>query len=390
MMPKNATATADALSATLADPRWAALIARDADAEGRFVYSVATTGVYCRPSCPSRLARPENVRFHASPAAAEAAGFRPCRRCRPDQPSLAATQAETVAELCRFIEASDHLPSLAELAGRAGWSASHLQRLFRAITGVTPYAYGAAQRAERLRRKLAGKRSVTQAIYDAGYNASGRFYAESDRLLGMTPGSYRRGGAKSEIRFAVGQCSLGAILVAQSERGICAILLGDDPEALVRDLQDRFAAARLIGGDEDFEQWIARVVAFVEAPARGLELPLDIRGTAFQRRVWEVLRQVPAGQTVSYSDLAERIGATRAVRATASAVAANPLAVAIPCHRVVRRDGSLGGYRWGIERKRALLDREAAAALLPARPADFDGFDNIDDLDDFAGAASPR
>jgi AraC family transcriptional regulator of adaptative response/methylated-DNA-[protein]-cysteine methyltransferase len=377
----NPGAAADVLTATLADPRWAALVNRDAGADGRFVYSVATTGVYCRPSCPSRLARPENVRFHANPAEAEAAGFRPCRRCRPDQRSLAAAQADTVAALCRFIEAADHLPSLAELAERAGCSPSHLHRLFRIITGVTPRAYGAAQRAERLRRELERGSSVTQAIYDAGYNASARFYAESSQLLGMTPGSYRSGGVKCDIRFAVGQCSLGAILVAQSERGICAILLGDDPEALVRDLQDRFAAARLIGGDADFEQSVARVVGFVEAPARGLDLPLDIRGTAFQRRVWEILRQVPAGQTVSYSELAGRIGATRAVRATASAVAANPLAVAIPCHRVVRRDGHLGGYRWGIERKRALLDREAAGAAEAAKLADFV---------DFAGAASSR
>ena len=343
---------------TLGDPRWAALVARDPGADGAFVYSVRTTGVYCRPGCPARLANPENVDFHASAAEAERAGFRPCRRCRPDlRPK--AEQAQKVAELCRFIEAAEQPLSLDELARQAGWSPGHLQRTFRAITGLTPRAYAAEQRARRVRDGLTHGHSVTRAFLDAGYSSSGRFYAEADGLLGMPPARYRAGGAGSEIRFAVGQCSLGAVLVAESQRGVCAILLGDDPEALLRELQERFPRANLIGGDAAFEQRIAQVVGFVEAPRLGLELPLDIRGTAFQRRVWEVLRQIPPGETLSYTEVARRIGAPKAVRAVAQACGANALAVAIPCHRVVRNDGGLSGYRWGVERKRALLERES-------------------------------
>jgi AraC family transcriptional regulator, regulatory protein of adaptative response / methylated-DNA-[protein]-cysteine methyltransferase len=212
-----------------------------------------------------------------------------------------------------------------------------------------------------VRTELARSATVTAAIYDAGYHSSGRFYAEADRVLGMTPTDYRAGGAATEIRFAIGACSLGAILVAQSARGICAIALGDDPDVLARELQDRYAQARLIGGDADFERRVAQVVGLVEAPALGLDLPLDVRGTAFQRRVWQALRAVPAGRTVSYAEVARRIGNAKAVRAVAQACGANPLAVAIPCHRVVRNDGALSGYRWGVERKRTLLERERAA-----------------------------
>jgi AraC family transcriptional regulator, regulatory protein of adaptative response / methylated-DNA-[protein]-cysteine methyltransferase len=319
---------------------------------------VKTTGVYCRPSCAARPARPENVSFHATAADAERAGYRPCKRCRPDRTSPVELQAAMVAELCRYIEQADGIPTLDELSARAGLSAYHLHRVFKQVTGVTPRAYAAAQRAQRVRRALPRSDSVTQALYDAGYNSNGRFYAESDAVLGMTPGAFREGGADTDIRFAIGQCTLGAILVAQSERGICAILLGDDADALARDLQDRFPKARLIGGDAAFERLVAQVVGFVEAPGLGLDLPLDVRGTAFQQRVWQALRQVPAGRTVSYAELAERIGAPASVRAVAQACGANPLAVAIPCHRVVRRDGGLSGYRWGVERKRALLERE--------------------------------
>ena len=345
--------------AATSDPRWAAVMARDAAADGKFVYSVRTTGVYCRPSCPARHARPENVAFHPTPAAAQEAGFRPCKRCRPEQLPLAARQAEKIAALCRTIENAEQTPSLAELAAQSGLSAYHLHRVFKAITGLTPHAYARAQRAQRLRRELPHSASVTEAIYAAGYNSNGRFYAESQQVLGMTPSAYRAGGAQTEIRFAVGQCSLGAILVAQSARGVCAILLGDDPQTLVRDLQDRFPAAGLIGGDTAFEQLVARVVGFVEAPRLGLALPLDVRGTAFQQRVWQELQRIPAGQTASYADIARRIGAPKAVRAVAGACAANALAVAIPCHRVVRSDGTLSGYRWGVARKRTLLEREA-------------------------------
>jgi len=351
-----------ALAATTqTDPRWAAVQARDASADGRFFYSVKTTGVYCRPSCGARPARPENVAFHESAAAAERAGFRPCKRCKPDQLSLPEQHAAMITEACRVIERAETPPTLEQLAKPTGLSAFHFHRVFKAVTGLTPKQYAAAHRASRLRSGLDRGRSVTDAIFDAGYNASSRFYETSSRTLGMTPSSYRAGGTDQDIRFAIGECSLGAILVAQSERGVCAILFGDDPDALARDLQDRFPKANLIGGDHAFEQLVATVVGFVEAPAIGLDLPLDVRGTAFQQRVWQALRDIPAGATVSYSEIARRIGSPSAVRAVAGACAANLLAVAIPCHRVVRNDGGLSGYRWGVERKRALLAREAQA-----------------------------
>lgn len=348
-------------ASTVNDPRWTAVVARDRSADGKFFYSVRTTGVYCRPSCGSRAPRPENVAFHLTAVDAEAAGFRPCMRCMPDQLPLAEQHAAKVAELCRFIESAEHPPTLDELAQRAGLSAYHLHRVFKEITGVTPKAYATAYRARRVRHELVHSETVTDAIYDAGYNSSGRFYEESNQRLGMTPTRYRAGGVNTEIRFAIGECSLGSILVAQSDRGVCAILLGDDADALARDLQDQFPQANLIGGDAGFERLVAKVVGFVEAPGLGLDLPLDIRGTAFQQRVWQALREVPAGQRVSYTAIANRIGSPKAVRAVAQACGANTLAVAIPCHRVVRNDGGLSGYRWGVARKRALLERESAA-----------------------------
>lgn len=343
----------------MTDPRWTAVAARDPSADGSFFYSVRTTGVYCKPSCASRPARPENLEFHATAADAEVAGFRPCKRCEPDQPSRSARRVERVAELCRMIREAEEEPSLVALARHAGWSTFHLHRTFKEVTGLTPKAFAAAHRAERMRSSLERGDSVTEAIYDAGYSSSGRFYDDTEGVLGMTPTAYRRGGKETEIRFAVAECSLGSILVAASGKGVCAILIGDDPEVLVRDLQDRFRNAELIGADEAFEEVVAKVVGFVEAPGIGLDLPLDVRGTAFQQRVWKALRTIPAGETVTYSELAARIGSPSSARAVARACASNALAVAIPCHRVVRSDGGLSGYRWGVERKRTLLDREA-------------------------------
>jgi AraC family transcriptional regulator of adaptative response/methylated-DNA-[protein]-cysteine methyltransferase len=360
-----AIATADLAAAVRSDPRWAAVIARDPAADGSFVYSVKTTGVFCRPSCGARPARPENVQFHRTATDAQRAGFRPCKRCKPDQEPLAARHAALVTRLCRIIEQAEPAPSLQQLAEHAGLSSYHLHRIFKAVTGLTPRAYAAAHRSARVRAALDSSGTVTEAIYSAGYNSSGRFYEQANRRLGMTPTDYRAGGADAQIRFAIGQCALGAILVAASARGVCAILLGDDPHVLARDLQDRFPRADLVGGDADFEQVVAKVVGFVEAPRLGLDLPLDIRGTAFQQRVWQALLAIPPGSTVTYTDLAQRIGAPRAVRAVAGACAANLLAVAIPCHRVVRIGGDLSGYRWGVERKRALLDREAQQAASP-------------------------
>jgi AraC family transcriptional regulator of adaptative response/methylated-DNA-[protein]-cysteine methyltransferase len=342
------------------DPRWAAVRRRDASADDSFVYSVKTTGVYCRPSCAARPARPENVDFHATPADAERAGFRACKRCKPEQPPLAARQAAHIAELCRWIEASDAPPSLADLAARAGWSEYHTHRTFKSVTGVTPKAYAEQHRAKRMRGELATRATVTEAIYGAGYSSSARFYERSNAMLGMTPSTFRAGGRDLEIKFAIGESSLGAILVAATARGVCAIFLGDDPDALIRDLERRFPRAQLIGGDAAFERVVADVVGLVERPGRGSELPLDIRGTAFQQRVWNALRAIPAGQTASYADIARQIGAPSAVRAVAQACGANPIAIAIPCHRVVKTGGELSGYHWGVERKRALLAREAS------------------------------
>ena len=340
------------------DPRYAAIARRDPAADGAFFYAVRTTGVYCRPSCAARLARPENVSFHLNCEAAEQAGFRPCKRCRPNEARLPARHAAIVQRACRLIDTADAVPPLAALARDAGLSPFHFHRVFKQVAGVTPKAYAAARRAARMQDGLATADTVTQAIYEAGFNAPSRFYGDAGDRLGMTPRAYRKGGAGETIRFAVGACALGAILVAATPRGICAITLGDDPDQLVRVLQDRFPQAALAGGDAAFEAMVAQVVGLVEAPGQAFDLPLDIRGTAFQQRVWQALRAIPAGQTASYTDIAAKVGAPAAVRAVAQACAANALAVAIPCHRVVRSDGALSGYRWGVERKAALLRRE--------------------------------
>jgi AraC family transcriptional regulator of adaptative response/methylated-DNA-[protein]-cysteine methyltransferase len=348
-------------SAAAKDPRWARVLSRDKAADGELWYSVSTTGVYCRPSCPSRRANPKNVTLHDSLESARATGFRTCKRCNPEGLSLEGENAALVAKACRIIEESEEEPSLEALAQIVGRSASYFHRMFKATTGLTPKEYAAADRAKRVRAGLHSGVSVTGAIYDAGFNSSGRFYEKSTEMLGMTPSKYRNGGANEEIKFAVGQTSLGAILVASSKKGVASILLGDEPEKLVRDLQDRFPHARLIGADREYESLIARIVGFVENPRLGLDLPLDVRGTAFQRRVWRALQEVPVGELVSYSEIARRMGSPNAVRAVAGACAANNLAVAIPCHRVVRNDGALSGYAWGIERKRALIQRETVA-----------------------------
>ncbi|MHC6227472.1 bifunctional DNA-binding transcriptional regulator/O6-methylguanine-DNA methyltransferase Ada [Pseudomonas sp. X10] len=343
------------------EQRWCAVQANDPSADGQFVYAVRTTGIYCRPSCRARLPRRENVEYFSDAEAAEAAGYRACRRCSADKAQANARRTELVARACRLIEASDTPPNLEQLGEQLGLSPFHLHRLFKAETGLTPKAYASAFRARRLREELGdASTSVTDAIYGAGFNSNSRFYESAGQRLGMRPREYRAGGAGATIRFAIGECSLGAILVAQSQHGICAILLGDDPELLLRDLQDQFPKAQLLGGDAGFERLVAEVVGFVEMPALGLNLPLDVQGTAFQERVWQVLREVPVGSRVSYTEIAERIGAPRAVRAVAMACAANKIAVAIPCHRVVRRDGDISGYRWGVERKRQLLERETS------------------------------
>jgi AraC family transcriptional regulator of adaptative response/methylated-DNA-[protein]-cysteine methyltransferase len=345
--------------------RWDAIVRRDAAADGAFFYAVKTTGVYCRPSCAARLPHRENVSFYSSPAAARAAGFRPCKRCQPDGPSLTERRASAVALACQRLDDLECAVDVETLAREVGMSRYHFQRVFKEVTGLTPRAYQRARRERAVRTHLSNGTTVTEAIYAAGFNSTGRFYADADRALGMRPVDYRSGGAGTSVRFGVGECSLGAILVATSERGICAILLGTDPEALVHELELAFPRAELQPGGRDFETWMSAVIGLVEAPRVGATLPLDVRGTAFQQRVWHALTEIPAGTTATYAEIAERIDAPRAVRAVAAACAANKLAVAIPCHRVIRKDGSAAGYRWGIERKRALLEREGAVELRP-------------------------
>lgn len=356
----------DAAQTILSDPRWQQVLARDAKADGQFFYAVKTTGIYCRPSCGARQPRSENISFHSTAAAAEAAGFRPCKRCRPNQ-AVTNEYAAKVAAACRTIEGAETLPSLAQLAAQAGWSQFHFHRIFKAITGLTPRAYAHACRAQKLRQTLGTKMKITDAIYEAGYGSNSRFYASATDALGMKPKQYAKGGVDAQIHFAIAESILGSLLVANSSKGVCAISLGNDPETLLRELQDRFPRADLVGCDQNFESIVATVVGFIETPALTLDLPLDIQGTVFQQKVWQALREIPYGTTVTYSELAKRIGAPNAVRAVASACAANALAVVIPCHRVIRQDGSLSGYRWGIERKKALIEKEAAATAVPPK-----------------------
>jgi AraC family transcriptional regulator of adaptative response/methylated-DNA-[protein]-cysteine methyltransferase len=354
------TARASSAASPSEDPRWEATRRRDSAYDGKFFVAVRTTGVYCRPSCKSRPARRENVSFFPTAEAAEQAGYRACKRCRPDRLGAPDPQVEAVKRACEKIASAEEAPLLADLAASAGLSPFHFHRVFKKVAGVTPKAYAVEVRAGRAAANLGTAETVTEAIYDAGFNSSSRFYETATARLGMTPSAVRRGGESATIRFAVGESSLGAVLVAATEKGVAAIMLGDDPDALMRALQDRFPRAELIGGDGAFERTVAAVLGLVEAPGHGLDLPLDIRGTAFQQKVWQALRAIPSGRTATYAEIAQAVGRPKAVRAVAQACAANPLAVAIPCHRVVRTDGDISGYRWGVDRKRKLLDREAA------------------------------
>jgi AraC family transcriptional regulator of adaptative response/methylated-DNA-[protein]-cysteine methyltransferase len=348
--------------------RWVAVEARDRAADGHFVFAVKTTGVYCQPSSASRRPKRENVEFFNNAADAEAAGYRPSRRSQKDQSTSGLPRASAITRACRLIEHVEHVLDLKSLAAEVAMSPSHFHRVFKSETGVTPKAYFSANRARRLRAQLGTSRKITEAIYGAGFNSNSRMYEEYHALLGMRPQDYRDGGRNTEIRFAVGQTSLGSILVAMSRQGICSITLGYEPDEMVRALQDQFPKAHLIGADAQFESLVAQVVGLVESPSLGLNLPLDIRGTAFQQRVWLALREIPAGTTVTYTDIAARIKVPKAVRAVAQACAANRIAIAIPCHRVVRRDGDISGYRWGVERKRELLKREGASASDKSTP----------------------
>jgi AraC family transcriptional regulator of adaptative response/methylated-DNA-[protein]-cysteine methyltransferase len=341
------------------DQRWQAIESRSPEADGSFVYGVRTTGVYCRASCRSRRPNRANVRFFDGFEAAEMAGFRACKRCMPKGSKLEDPRTLAIARACSWIEGAESIPSLAELAGVTGLSAGYFHRMFKQMVGLTPREFAMGVRAERLRSGLVAGESVTRAILGSGFGSIGRAYEASGEALGMTPGEYRRGGKGVSIRYATAQSSLGWVLVAATDRGLCSIALGDSAERLVVELLKRFPEAELASDDVDFADRLRQVVAMVENPQMGLDLPLDIRGTAFQQQVWEALRAIPAGSTATYTEIARAIGRPSSVRAVANACASNELAVVIPCHRVIRGDGGLGGYRWGIERKRTLIDGES-------------------------------
>jgi AraC family transcriptional regulator of adaptative response/methylated-DNA-[protein]-cysteine methyltransferase len=342
------------------DQRWQALVKRDPRACDQFVYGVLTTGVYCRPACASRLPNRKNVRFFKTSMEAEQAGFRPCKRCKPESTDQKQPQTRAVLKACRMIAEADELISLKELAHAVGLSPFHFQRLFKKIVGVTPKQYATERRANLLRKHLKKNSTITEAMYGAGFASSSRFYEKASATLGMKPSVYKNGAQNVRIQFAIVPCFLGFVLVAATTQGICAINFGDSPEKLKEDLHHRFPKALFQDPDPVFTDMIAKVLAFLDEPHRGrLDLPLDVQGTAFQRRVWLALQATLPGDRVSYADVASRIGKPSAARAVAKACAANPIAVAIPCHRVVRGDGDLGGYRWGSERKRVLLERES-------------------------------
>ncbi|MDS4041451.1 MAG: bifunctional DNA-binding transcriptional regulator/O6-methylguanine-DNA methyltransferase Ada [Candidatus Competibacter sp.] len=342
------------------DQRWDALVQRDRQADGAFFYAVKTTGVYCRPICSARRPNRNNVEFFSSSADAEQAGYRACRRCRPQQASNPSPMREAIGRACAIIEDAEEAPSLTELAAAVGFSPFHFQRLFKKALGVTPKAYAVARRVRRFQEGLREDRTVTQAMVDAGFRSSSRCYEEVADHLGMTPSEYRNGGTGKGIRYTMAECRLGWLLVAATERGICAIEFGDHRDELRDQLGARFPFAEFHGDDPGLSESVASVLEFLDRPDRGLDLPLDVRGTAFQRRVWEALRAIPPGSTATYAEITRKIGHPAAARAVAGACAANPVAIAIPCHRIVRSDGGLGGYRWDLRRKRALLEREAA------------------------------
>ena len=338
--------------------QWTAVLERDSRYDGHFFYAVTTTGVYCRPTCPARRAKRENVRFFATTKEAEQAGFRPCKRCKPTSGGHDNT-ADKIKTACRMMEEAGAPLPLRTLAEQADLSTYPFHRLFKKTTGLTPRAYGECIRKTRLRSALQDdSNSVTSGYLDAGYNSSSRFYEKADAMLGMTPKAFKRGGQGSRMTFAIRKCSLGHVLVAASDKGITAILLGDQEQALLDELKAQFPHSELSKGGKAFAGTVANVIAFVDHPQREFPLPLDIRGTAFQERVWQALLKIPPGETVSYSELARRLGVPQAARAVARACASNTIAVAIPCHRVVRSGGALSGYRWGVERKKQLLDRE--------------------------------
>lgn len=350
---------AQVMKCSTVSSRWEAIKRRTRQADGLFLYGVKTTGIYCRPACSSRLPNRANIAFFTSAVEAERAGFRACKRCKPNGPLAPETHTEAIIRACKLIDEAEEPISLKDLSTAVGLSQYHFHRVFKEIIGITPKGYGAARRERRLREELHRGVSVTRAIYDAGFGSSSRFYGGAGDMLGMTPSKYKDGAANLRIRFAIAQSFLGLVLVAATERGICTIDFGKTPEELTNRLRARFPKAILQDDDPGFAAWVAAVVAFIDAPRLSFGLPLDIQGTAFQQRVWRALQAIPPGTTASYAEVAKRLGNPSAARAVAQACASNAIAVAIPCHRVVRSDGGISGYRWGLTRKRALLERES-------------------------------
>lgn len=335
--------------------KWQQVMARDARQDGRFVFAVRTTGIYCRPSCPSRRPRRDSVEFFADPNQAERAGYRACLRCKPTQISK---QAEYVASARKILDNAEGAVTLAELSSRIGLSPFHLQRLFKRATGLSPREYQAACRMQHVKSGLRKGDDVTTALYDAGFGSPSRLYERAPQQLGMTPGEYRRGGAGANIRYAIVSSPLGRMLVAATDRGLSAVRFGDSVSDLERDLRKEFHAAEFHRDDKALREYVEPLLAAIRGDNTTVDLPLDIRATAFQKKVWEQLRQIPSGETRSYTDIARDIGSPAAVRAVARACASNPVAITVPCHRVIRSDGDLAGYRWGIERKKKLLNNE--------------------------------
>jgi AraC family transcriptional regulator of adaptative response/methylated-DNA-[protein]-cysteine methyltransferase len=335
--------------------KWHQVMARDARQDGRFVFAVRTTGIYCRPSCPSRRPRRDSVEFYANPNDAERAGYRACLRCKPTEVS---SQAQHVARARQLLDNSEGIMTLADLSKRVGLSSFHLQRLFKRATGLSPREYQSARRMQHVKSGLRKGDDVTTALYDAGFGSPSRLYEKSGQQLGMTPGEYRRGGSGATIRYAIAPTPLGRMLVAATDRGLCAVRFAETVTELERDLRNEFHSATLYRDDAALKEYVEPLVASIRGDNSPIDLPLDIRATAFQQKVWDMLRRIPRGETRSYTEVAREIGEPTAVRAVARACATNPVALAVPCHRVVRSDGDISGYRWGVERKKKLLERE--------------------------------
>jgi len=342
------------------DEFWKAVLSKDRRYDGRFVFAVSSTLIYCRPSCPSRRPKRENVSFFALPALAESAGFRACRRCHPADALRGDPQVEMVQKVCRLIEAGNGEPvTLDSLSEQVGVSSFHLQRTFKSIMGLSPSDYAETRRVNKFKQQVQSGEKITNAIYDAGFGSSSRLYELAPSQLGMTPATYGKGGRGAVIRYTIGDSPLGRLLVGSTEKGVCSVRLGEADDVLTKELQQEFSAAEILSDDEHLRPALAAVLEHLNDKTPRIDLPLDIRATAFQRQVWEQLQKIPLGETHSYTQVAKAIGNEKAVRAVARACASNPVALVIPCHRVIREDKSLGGYRWGLERKKKLLEREA-------------------------------